>query len=97
MSLKCQSLFSALITSVAFGCGAPTAAVGLDATVHFATNVEGGCWSLVTSSKAYEPVDLPDGFRVEGLRVHVVLNDAPGWATTCYVGEVVHVNSIRAR
>src|SRR5437867_10029913 len=97
MSLKCQSRVSTLIAILALGCGAPTASVGLDATVHFATNVEGGCWSLITPSKAYEPVDLPAAFRVEGLAVRVVLSEAPGWATTCYVGELVHVNSIRAR
>jgi hypothetical protein len=97
MSLKCQSPFPALIGILALACGAPTASVDLDATVHFATNVEGGCWSLVTPTKVYEPLDLPAAFRVEGLTVRVVLSEAPGWATTCYVGELVHVNSIRQR
>jgi len=94
MRLMCQRSVSALIAIVAFGCTSPTASVGLDATVHFATSVESSCWSLVTPTKVYEPVDLPAAFRAEGLKVHVVLSDAPGWATICYVGQLVHVNSI---
>jgi len=97
MRLICQRSFSTLIAIVAFGCTSPTASVGLDATVHFATSVESGCWSLVTATKAYEPVDLPAAFRLEGLKVRVVLSDAPGWATICYAGQLVHVNSIVTR
>ncbi len=97
MFLKCQRLFLALIAILSLACGSPTASMPLEATVHFATNVEGGCWSLITSAnKSYEPVDLPSAFRVEGLKVRVVLSNAPGWATTCYVGELVHVKSIVA-
>ena len=94
MRLICQRSVSALIAIVAFGCTSPTASVGLDATVHFATSVESSCWSLVTPTKVYEPVDLPAAFRVEGLKVQVVLTDAPGWATICYAGPLVHVKSI---
>ena len=95
--MKCQRFFPALTAILALGCGSPTASLPLEATVHFATNVDGGCWSLVTTgNKAYEPVDLPSDFRVEGLKVRVVLSDAPGWATTCYVGQLVHVKSIAA-
>ena len=72
MRLMCQRSVSALIAIVAFGCTSPTASVGLDATVHFVTSVESSCWSLVTPTKVYEPVDLPAAFRVEGLKVHVV-------------------------
>ncbi len=94
MRPMCQRSVSALIAIVAFGCTSPTASVGLDATVHFATSVESSCWSLVTPTKVYEPVDLPAAFRGEGLKVHVVLSDATGWATICYAGQLVHVNSI---
>jgi hypothetical protein len=94
MRLICQRSVSALMASVVFGCTSPTASAGLEATVHFATSVESSCWSLVTPATVYEPVDLPAAFRVEGLKVHVVLSDAPGWATICYVGQLVHVNSI---
>jgi hypothetical protein len=49
------------------------------------------------AGKVYEPVDLPAAFRVEGLAVHVGLSDAPGWATICYAGPLVHVDDIQTR
>src|SRR3989442_15613459 len=94
MRLMGQPGVWSLMAIVPFGRASPTASVGLDATVHFATSVESSCWSLVPPTRVYEPVDLPAAFRAEGLKVHVVLSDAPGWATICYVGQLVHVNSI---
>jgi hypothetical protein len=69
----------------------------VNATVTFLSTVEGGCWALSTLSGRYEPVDLPQSFRVDGRRVRVVLRDAPGWASICMVGALVHVDSISAR
>ncbi len=98
MSLQCQTSFSALAAAFALGCTSPTAPLGIDATVRFASTVEGGCWSLVTTTqKVYEPVDLPSTFRIDGLKVRVVLSDAAGWATICMIGPLVHIDSIQAR
>ncbi len=71
--------------------------IGVDATVRFAHSVEASCWSLATTSKVYQPVDLPAAFQIEGLVVHVTLRDAPDWLSICSVGPLVHVTSIQAR
>ena len=98
MSLQRQPAFLALATTLALGCSSPTAPLNVNATVHLVSTVEGRCWSLVTTAnKVYEPVDLPAGFHIDGLAVHVMLRDAPGWATICYVGRLVHVESITPR
>jgi len=98
MSLPRQRTFSALVAAFTIACTSPTATSSVDATVRFAATVEGGCWSLVTpTNKVYEPVDLPSAFRINGLAVRVALRDAPGWASTCMIGQLVHVESIQAR
>ncbi len=98
MFLQRQRTFSVLVATLAFGCSSPTAPLSVDATVRLASTVEGGCWSLVTATNTiYQPVDLPSSFRIDGLAVHAVLRDAPGWATICYVGPLVHVDRIRTR
>ena len=100
MLLPRQLTLPLLATTLAVGCNAQQALApgpGVDATVRFASTVEGGCWSITTTSQVYQPVDLPAAFRVDGLAVHVVLRDAPGWASICMIGPLVHVDSIRTR
>jgi len=98
MSLQRLGALSLLAATLAFGCASSTAPVVRgNATVRFAT-LEGGCWSIVTTAnKVYEPVDLPSAFRIDGLAVDVVLSDAPGWASICMIGPLVHVDQIQAR
>ena len=96
-----------LVGALALGCSsdvldpapqlAPNQTLAVDATVRFLSTVEGGCWGLATQRGLYEPVDLASGFRVDGRKVRVVLRDAPGWASICMIGSLVHVDSIRAR
>jgi len=76
---------------------APDQTLAVDATVRFLSTVEGGCWGLATQRGLYEPVDLGSGFRVNGRKVRVVLRDAPGWASICMIGSLVHVDSIRTQ
>ena len=102
MSLKRSRMFALLTAALAFACESepglgPGQTVSIDATVQRFTSVESSCWALATSSHQYEPVDLPAEFRVDGRAVHVVLRDAPGWATICYAGPLVHVVSIMNR
>jgi len=93
-----------LVSVLALGCSsdildpaprlAPNQTLAVDATVRFLATVEGGCWGLATQRGLYEPVDLRSGFRVDGKKVRVVLRDAAGWASTCMIGSLVHVDSI---
>lgn len=67
------------------------------ATVEF-LNVEGGCWSLLASDGVrYEPVDLGEEFRADGLRVTATVRPLEDVGSVCQVGKIVEIESIRRR
>jgi hypothetical protein len=41
-----------------------------------------------------QPIHLPNAYRKDGLRVKVVLSDAPAMMSACQVGELKKVESI---
>jgi hypothetical protein len=67
--------------------------VSTNATVRFVA-IEGGCWAIQTPDGDYEPADLPERYRVNGLRVHVVLRGAR-MGSFCMIAPVVMVDSVR--
>ena len=67
--------------------------VSTNATVRFVA-IEGGCWAIQTPNGDYEPADLPERYRVNGLRVHVVLRGAR-MGSFCMIAPVVTVDSVR--
>lgn len=67
------------------------------ATVEF-LNVEGGCWSLLASDGVrYEPVDLGEEFREDGLQVTATVRPLAEVASVCQIGKIVEIESIRRR
>jgi hypothetical protein len=79
--------------------GPPLAAnqvLASDATIRF-VDIEGGCWALITSAGKYEPIDLPDEFRKDGLAVYVVARGAPDMGSICQMAPLVRLDTIRAR
>ena len=74
--------------------GGPSA---VSASVEFLT-LEGGCWTLqVGEDLHYLPLNLPEEFRRDGLKVSVELRRRDDYASVCQVGPVVEVLSIRRR
>lgn len=70
---------------------------GLAATVRF-VEIEGGCWMLLAADgRRFEPVGLPDAFRVDGLRVRVTLQSRPDMASVCMIAPLAEVLAIRRR
>ena len=67
--------------------------VSTDATVRFVA-IEGGCWAIQTPDGDYEPANLPESYRVTGLRVHVVLRGSR-MGSFCMIAPVVTVDSVR--
>ena len=87
-----------LATSVA-ACGSSTEPeeVTVQATVEF-LQVEGGCWSLLASDGTrYEPIDLPESFRQDGLEVEATLELINDVGSVCQVGRIVEIEDIRIR
>jgi hypothetical protein len=66
----------------------------VDASVEF-LNLEGGCWTIEREQVHYLPLNLPEEFRHDGLRVRVELLRRDDYGSTCQVGPVVEVLSIR--
>jgi hypothetical protein len=62
-------------------------------TVRF-LEVEGGCWGIrADEGRNLEPVDLPDGFRQDGLRVRFVAKAVP-LVSACMIGSIVEILEI---
>ena len=61
-------------------------------------NLEGGCWTLTREEHVYyQPINLPDEFKQDGLRVRVDFTERPDMASICMVGPIVEIRSIEAR
>ncbi len=69
----------------------------VNATVEF-LNLEGGCWTISQSEQVYYlPLNLPDQFRRDGLKVRVELLRRDDYGSVCMVGPVVQILSIQSR
>ena len=69
----------------------------VDASVRFA-NLEGGCWiQEVAEGVNYEPMNLPDQFRRDGLKVQVDVQRRDDVASYRMVGRIVEILAIHAR
>ena len=60
----------AAATFGAGGCDIVGPDMSTDAQIEF-VNIEGGCWLVVTSERSYEPMNLPESFRIDGLSVRI--------------------------
>ena len=59
-------------------------------------DLEGGFYAIVSDDGAtYDPWSLPDGFKIDGLRVRFTVRIMTGWATTRQHGTLVEVLDIR--
>jgi hypothetical protein len=57
--------------------------------------VEGGCWTIVTQDETYEPVDLPVGFKIDGLEVEFEAEIRTDLASICQVGIIIDLEEIK--
>jgi hypothetical protein len=66
-------------------------------TVRF-IGIEGGCWVIrVNESLQYQPVGLPDAFRVDGVDVRALLTLEDDMASICMTGRIAQVLEIELR
>jgi hypothetical protein len=72
---------------------APDAVIRADGTIQRSV---GGCYRILTSTHAYQPLSLPATFQVEGLPVHFEARLKPTF-NTCMAGDVVELLSIAQR
>jgi hypothetical protein len=61
---------------------------GAEGVVTFA-DVEGGCWGIESVGEMYEPIDLPEAMRTDGLVVLFEAVELPDRASICQIGPVI--------
>ena len=98
----------AIVAAVAFACSQPLGplqswsggpaldldqAVNTNGTIRFVA-IEGGCWAIRTPQGDYEPANLPQNFRINGLAVHATLRGTQA-GSFCMIAPVVSLDSIR--
>lgn len=76
------------------GCGVSDPDLEANGVVEY-VGVEGGCWTIDVGEKRLEPINLPETFKEDGLRVSVVANEVEA-ASICQVGELVQIQEIEA-
>lgn len=83
-----------LSLSAAGACGLTDPALTEIGTVVF-VDVEGGCWGLDTTEGRVEPRNLPEEFRIDGLRVRFEAVRVLDVASICQIGPIVDLVSVR--
>lgn len=74
--------------------GSPPDGTLRQGTVQF-VSVEGGCWAIDTPEERYEPVDLPEEFREDGLEVRFEGEVRDDMASVCMVGQLFELETVR--
>lgn len=59
-----------LLWAAVAGCDTLGPDLSTDAEIRF-SDIEGGCWMVDTSERSYEPINLPEAFKVDGLAVRI--------------------------
>jgi hypothetical protein len=49
-------------------------------------DVEGGCWGIESQGEMFEPLDVPEAFREDGLAISFEAEVKPDVATICQIG-----------
>ncbi|MDH3208307.1 MAG: hypothetical protein OEO79_17025 [Gemmatimonadota bacterium] len=91
---RSRLLFGLVGLAVLVGaCGLTDPAFDADGVVRF-VDVEGGCWGIDSAGQRLEPINLPERFRVDGLRVSFQAEDAADVASICQIGRLVRLTEI---
>jgi len=99
-----RSLALAVVCMLAGACAGATPTDPLQSSTHAVVNasvrflnLEGGCWTLEpTPGVHYLPLNLPEQFRRDGLKVQADLLRRDDYYSICMVGPVVQILSIHA-
>ncbi len=81
---------SAALLLAAVGCGITTPDLDAEGTVRF-VNVEGGCWGIESGGTMYEPVNLPESMRIDGLAVVYEAERTTDLASICQIGPIIRL------
>lgn len=77
-----------LVAAVGCGLSITTPDLDMEGVVTF-VDVEGGCWGIATDGEIYEPIDLPESMRTDGLVVLFEAVELTDRASVCQIGPVI--------
>ena len=86
--------FLATLTVLNLGCDITGPDLEKVGTVGF-WDGEGGCWSISTSKENFHPLELPEEFKVVGMRVRFEAERLPNMNSFC-PGKVIELKKIRS-
>lgn len=81
---------AAVLLVVAGACTIMTPEIDLQGVVRFIA-VEGGCWGIEVDGVTYEPVNLPEAMRVDGLVVVFEAEELEDRASICQIGPIIEL------
>lgn len=98
LSLSVPGLALGLALAALGSCGplGPDGFFSGTGTVEF-LQVEGGCWSIQTETERYEPVNLPEEFEEDGLRVRFEAEVREDLGSICQIGPIIELREIERR
>ncbi|MFH1552582.1 MAG: hypothetical protein ABID83_02970 [Candidatus Omnitrophota bacterium] len=77
------------------GCDTPQEYIEIDGTVRY-VSLEGGFWGItVADGRKFDPVNLPERFKKDGLRVSAKLRPRDDLAGFHMWGQIVEIEEIR--
>ena len=91
------SVFVLIAGCSAVGEDAPkSGSVDITGTVNF-IELEGGHWVIAEDGETYDPLNLPQDFRVEGLSVQVTGEIRKDVVSICMCGPIIEIKDIKRR
>ena len=81
-------------TFAASACGLVDPEYATEGIVRF-LELEGGCWVIEVGAETIEPLDLPEEFKIDGLRVFFEGEERDDLASICMVGPIVELLDIQ--
>jgi hypothetical protein len=79
---------AAALLIAATGCAISTPDLDGEGVIRF-FDIEGGCWGIESGGQIYEPIDLPEAMRVDGLVVVFTAEILEDRLSICQIGPVV--------
>jgi hypothetical protein len=95
MTIRSLRATAVALVVAATGCGITTPDVGGDGIVRY-VDVEGGCWGIESNGEIYEPMNLPQDLREDGLAIEFVAVDRDDLGSICMIGQIIELVRVEA-
>ncbi len=95
MTIRSLRATAVALVVAATGCGITTPDSSGDGIVRY-IDVEGGCWGIESNGEIYEPMNLPQDLREDGLAIEFVAVDQDDLGSICMIGQIIELVRVEA-